>query len=331
MIVKRLEDLTETEVHAWRALYRRRGRGIQHSPDYAQALTTAGMQVVVAMGEDIVALATIGRDTATICSTDSPVVAAHGVERSQLGPAIQSLRSTTGLSVYIPLVDARYRWVSRLGAFSTWDRSPNSTVDWSTEGQDLMERVADRGGSQLLRKRRSVERAGLTLDFDRAGVESAREMLTVDDRSWKADTGQSMRQRGQASMYTSLLVAEVVHVTFLRDGARPVAFQVYARLGDRLTCLKASYDLAYSKFSPGFYLMTTGLVEQWANQGIRVVDLFGGPDRMKEFIYSRRHPRIDIWFGDPKRREELQQERQAHDARVSTVVALGKGLRHVFD
>lgn len=63
---------------------------------------------------------------------------------------------------------------------------------------------------------------------------------------------------------------------------------------------------------------------------MRVVDLHGGPDTLKDLLYSERRPWVDLWYGDAEAGSRRAAERAAFDARVAAVREGGKGLRHAF-
>ncbi|MEV0265455.1 GNAT family N-acetyltransferase [Streptomyces sp. NPDC050617] len=343
--------LTAGQAERWRALYARYGTRVQQSPAYAEALHRAGERLLVAVGRDTIVLFAVNATTLQTVCNDVPILSAESpestesTEAAQAGPAepagckqlfavLAGARRVTGLSVYAPLVAAEYAGVPERPqgeGFRAWPRPPNSVVDWSLEGADLWPRALGRGTSQLARKRRLVERDGLVLDSGRSGAAAARDMLAVDGNSWKAARGQSMRQRGtQSEVYGGLVRDGLLTVTFLRDGGRPVAFRLDGRVKDRLTCLKWSYDEAYRRYSPGLYLLTVGLTRQWSGVGIRTVDLFGGPDALKDLLYSARTRRADLWYGSPELGAERAAERRRLDALTSRAWKAGRGIRHAY-
>jgi hypothetical protein len=331
VIVRDFGELTETEAARWQRLYERSGCRIQQSPSYAAALHDSGERVLVALTGDVLAVLTVEENLATMACGDIPVLASGVPTPEQAAAMIRGVRRLTGLSVYAPLVDAPYAAMAALMPTRIWGRSPNSTIDWASDGADMLARARSRGGSQVDRKRRLIERDGLVLDPSGIGITAVREMLDIDDRSWKAAAGQGLRQRGrQAAFYSALVMRGAVTVSFLRHNGTPVAFRIDARVAGRLMCLKWSYDQAYARYSPGVFLLTTGLVAEWSGRGIRTVDLCGGPDRMKELIYSDQSPRIDAWYGDSKMGRDLEEERLTFDARLSAALQEGRGLRHVF-
>ncbi|MCS0636934.1 GNAT family N-acetyltransferase [Streptomyces sp. LP05-1] len=335
-----LGALTPEQERHWQELYERFGTRVQQSPAYARAVRAAGRRVLVVLADGAALALTQDGEFCTALCDDQPLLAGEpGPE--PLARLVDAVHRSAGVPVYLPLVDAGYAdcadCVHRVGArasgpFTAWARPPNSLVDWSRDGADLWERALARGNSQLRRKRRLVERDGLTLSAGAAGPRAAEDMLRVDDRSWKADRGQSMRSRGgQDRLYRRLVEDGTLTAAFLRDGDRPVAFRLDARVKDRVMCLKWSYDEAYRRYSPGLHLLTEGLRREWGGaRGVRVVDLHGGPDTLKDLLYSARSPRVDLWYGDPELGARRAAERAAFDARVAGAHDHGKGLRHAF-
>lgn len=322
--VRALEALSLEEVRQWGELYEQTGLRVQQSHAYARA---TGRQVVVAHNKNVVAAFTVGSRVCTALGGDEPSLGP--VTPSVLVALLRFVRQETDRSVYAPLISVRHAEFALDANFGCWQRPPNSLIDWSDQGRSLLHRVRARGNSQIDRKRRILERDGLMLDMSTVGEDAARDVLAVDDRSWKAAVGQSMRQRGrQAKLYGSLVRDRVLSATFLRHGTKPVAFRLDGRTGARLTCLKWSYDEAYSRYSPGRYLLTDGLVRQWADRGVRVVDLFGAPDTLKDLLHTHRVPRVDVWYGDCELGAEVAHNRHELDAKVEQVRTAGRGLRH---
>lgn len=328
MIVRELSALSGADVRRWHGLFLCRGRYVHHGPDYAAALATGRRPVLVAERAGALTVLTIHKNVATVAIPGVPLLGEEPPGAAEVAHFFELFRRTTGLDVYVPLLDSSDK--SMPGA-RVWPRSPNSLIDWSQDGADLLARVGGRGGSQVVRKRCRIERAGLVLDCASRGPAAVHDMLTVDDRSWKAEAGQSLRQRGsQADLYGYLVSGGHATVTFLRDGDRPIAFRVDAYLGGRLTCLKWSYDQMYARYSPGLHLLTVGMLAQWTGCGVDTIDLFGGPDHLKDLLHTERVERMDLWFGDQAAGAALEAERRGLDTRVQQALHESKGLRHVY-
>ncbi|MFH8589598.1 GNAT family N-acetyltransferase [Streptomyces celluloflavus] len=325
-----LDTLTRAQEDAWATAYRRYGTRLQQSPGYARAVRAAGQRVVVALAPLGIIAFTREGEVLTAVGGDEPVLTEHG-HAERLAHLVTSVRRATGASVYLPLVDAAHAGACARAGCTTWRRPPNSLIDWSRDGADLWGRALERGTSQLRRKRRLVERDGLTVRPGQSGAHAFAHVLAVDDRSWKAEHGQSMRLRGgQDALYGRLVGTGEITAAILFDGERPVAFRLDARVNDRLTSLKWSYDETYRRYSPGLHLLTEGLRQEWAGRGVRTVDLHGSPDTLKNLLYSERVPRADVWCGAAEPGALRARERAALDARVTRAHQAGKGLRHAF-
>ncbi len=326
-----LDGMSPDQVRRWQEMYERTGTRVHQSPAYARALNAAGTQVVVAIGSDVAAAFACYATACSAIGGDEPALSEAGPCSAKLMSVVAAVRLATGLPVYLPLVDEHYAGLAAHHGYLSWQRPPNSVIDWTSRGRDLWSRARERGTSQLDRKRRLVERDGLVLESAASGEAAVRDMLAVDDRSWKAAHGQSMRQRGnQSGLYGQLLLDGTVCATFLRDGAAPVAFRLDSRTRDRVTCLKWSYDESYRRYSPGVYLLTEGLTRTWGNHRLRVLDLFGGPDTLKDLLHTHRVPRVDVWYGNPVLGAERARDRLALDERVRRARDDGRGLRHAF-
>lgn len=326
-----LEQLTDVQFARWQDEFEAHGSRIQTSPNYSIACSRSGDGIVVAMSEHhVLPLRSTPYGYASLGS-DVPVLS-DWPDMREIMTLLSDVREVTGRSVYLPLIDERWaRVVRRHGSTRVWARTPNSLINWSDEGADLWSQVSARGSSQLQRKRKLVQRDGFELDSGRTGESAARDMLEIDDRSWKAYCGQSMRQRkGQADLYTHLVRTGVATVSFLRSGERPVAFRLDARAQKRVTCLKWSYDEDFKRYSPGLYLLTFGLIEQWSHSGVEVIDLFGGPDTLKDLLFTDRVARVDMWIGDDATGDELEADRYSLDDRVGQQLAAQRGLRHAY-
>lgn len=331
MIVTAWDAVDADRRARWQAAFDRSGTRLQQSPAYAEALNAAGYQVGLVEEAGVWGVFTRNAECWTAVCNDVPFLSTEPLTAARLAAVTTRLRHETGLSVYLPLVGTEYATAADGPGWLVWSRPPNSLVDWSAQGQDLRERVRARGGSQPERKVRLVRRDGLTMDYARVGDQAVVEMLAVDDRSWKAACGDSMRLRGsQWLLYGQLLRQGAIEACFLRAGDRPVAFRLDSRVKDRVACLKWSYDLADRRYSPGTYLLTEGLCRRWSDRGIRVIDLCGGPDPLKDLLYSERSGRVDLWCGDSAAGRRKAAEREALDARVAAARDEGRGLRRAF-
>lgn len=312
-------------MQSWATLYAACGTRLQQSPDYAAALHQAGEQVVVAI---------LGGSFCTFKSTRSWLESVTHDEPVLAGPQLTpsatliSLATADPPPMYFPLVSEHFA-AGLPSTCRTWVRRPNSLIDWSDDGKEVVERAVTRGSSQVRRKIRMVERDGMRVCETQDPGTAIADMLRVEERSWKAARGVDMRQRNQAAVYAALVRQRLVTVSFLRDGRdNPVAFRLDSLVGNRLSCLKWSFDDAYRRYSPGMYLLTAGLIRRWGHEDIAVVDLYGAPDALKDMVYTQRTSRADVWCGDVDLGESVANERREFDNRADKNYLSGRGLRH---
>lgn len=97
-----------------------------------------------------------------------------------------------------------------------------------------------------------------------------------------------------------------------------------------MTCLKWSYDEAYQRHSPGFYLLTKRLVQRWGGTDLDSVDLFGSPDRLKDLLSTHQAARFDLAWPPGPAADELRAERTEFDHRVWENHQAGHGVRHFY-
>lgn len=150
-------------------------------------------------------------------------------------------------------------------------------------------------GSQL-RELAELVRADAELTTAPAsGAEAVAVLDTIERRSWKARCDQSMHDRDQQfELYSGLLDRNLVTLDVAWHGRRPVAYRLDARVGQTVACVKWSFDEDYRRCSPGFYLLTQGLVRRWGPVELDLIDLFGSPDTLKDVVASGAVPRYDL-------------------------------------
>lgn len=326
-LMQPFSTLSAAQRRRWTTVANAGRAGIEGSPAYAEAIARSGndVQLVVA-GAAWCPLVDGAEYLTTICQRYPVVAEGDG----GFGDVLEVLRRERR-QVYMPLVDSVYEGAAAEYGIVAWPRRANPVIDWSSREETLYERALRRGTSQIARKRRRLEAEGYSLSFAETGEDAARKMLEVDARSWKAARGQGMAQRGnQAALYSRLITEGAAQVSFLQLGSLPVAFRIDSLSGTVLRCLKWSFDESHRRFSPGLYLLTTGLDEEWGRTELTTVDLHGGPDSMKQLIESRREERSDLWLGETCVGERLREERMQFDALVSDHTLAGGGLRHAF-
>lgn len=255
------------------------------------------------------------------------------VGATDLASALETTRTKTGGGwLYLPLLydsPTLRQFIDSLPGIGVWSRPASPFVDWSDRGRDVWARVVSRLGRQALRRRVRFENL---LEHRRVVGETAFEvMLEVESKSWKARFGRDIVQTRQAHICQALLSLGLAEVSAAYDGMRPVAYRLDLRRGDVVYVLKWSFDEAYARYSPGFYLLTLGLSQRWGKEEIGRIDLWGGPDMLKSTVETGRTGRLDlVWPAGGRVVSELKEERRAHDRANMENTNLGRGVRWLY-
>lgn len=314
----------------WDRWFRNSGDAIQQTYLYAAAwASAAGADRVWAVWSGRLLSAFRVEDNRAVCLfAGAPALGDWSGEG--LRELAEQARDDLGTAVvYFPHM-RRDAACSAQGRFSLWQRLPSSVLHWSDRGSGLPERVRRRYGSRAERQWRRFERSGLTVAAA-AGEAAVSAISCIERRSWKAAHHQSMHQReNQLVLYSTLIGNGLVQVDVAYDDSHPVAYRMDARVGSTVTCLKWSFDEAYRRFSPGFHLLTAGLVDRWARADIRCIDLFGSPDTLKALIRTGTYPRYDLAWPTGPAADAIRIEREQHDAGLLANHEAGRGIRHAY-
>lgn len=310
--------LSAAALRFWQRLFDEQGTSITQHPGFAAAAAehSAG-KVMVLHHEAGVAAFSVAGDAATSLFSATP----------QLGRRLSAQQTASALNcaeLYWPLLNGQ----APPGA-ATWERLPSPFIDWSDGGAGLLRRVRDRHGSQAERKWRRFEAGGLRI---RLRVEDPRaDVRQIERRSWKADAGQAMHQRGQLGLYSTLLADGVATTDVAYLDQCPVAYRIDAQVGDEVSCLKWSFDERFRRFSPGFYLLTVGLRLRYADSAVKRIDLHGSPDTLKALVATDSRARLDAaWATDHERVKRRHRERTLHDERTRQMWVARKGVRYAY-
>jgi Acetyltransferase (GNAT) domain len=317
----------------WSDMFHQYGTVVLQSPVYSQALDAARNDgaVWVCASRHFLAAFFVTGTIATGIFTSAPALAEPEQGPHVFEAALRHLLcESTAELVYLPHLEEPL-WRGSLGPQAiSWPRPPRPIIDWTDRGAGLWRRVERRLGSQARRRQRKFERRGLLCTILNAN-EAVSAVDAVERNSWKARALQSMHHRaGQYALYTRLIRAGLVETAVVMDGQRPVAFRLDSRVHSRVACLKWSYDEDYQQTSPGFYLMTTALVNRWREEDIELIDLFGSPDTLKELVQTNMVPRFDLAWPRNRLAFEVKRERCSHDVRTLAALRAGIGLKRLY-
>lgn len=299
---------------------------VQQTPGYARAAAHAhgDCRVHVATHAGLLSVFLVEPDRATCLFAEVPALGGPADHR------VCELADLVRARTQVPLVYFPHVTRTAPGGLSSWRRLDSPLIDWSDRGRNLVERVRARYGSRASRQWRRFEARGLRC-ASVSGTEAVKAMATVEIHSWKAACGQSMHHRDhQFGLYAHLLRQRLCGLDVVWDDDRPVAFRLDAHFGRTVTCLKWSYDETYRQYSPGFYLLTKGLVEKWGETDFETIDLFGSPDRLKDLLSTHHIARFDLAWPPGDAVDNLRAERTEFDRRVRENHQAGHGVRQFY-
>lgn len=333
MIVTSLDGASAAVFRSWERLFTRAGTTVHQSSAYAAA-ADAGVQdrVWVVAGERMIAAFALYDGVATSLLGPHVLLTDHPPIATTVEDVAARLAAETGAElVYFPNAAAgRAPRHEPSGRLAVWTRLDSPHIDWRLPIELLWRRVCRRYGSRAERQRRRFDGSGL---HERAlrGAEAVDAMDVVERRSWKARAGQSMHHRDeQFVLYGALLRDGTATLATVFDGDRAVAFRLDTLVARTVCCLKWSYDEAYRRCSPGFHLLTRGLVNTWGGRDVERIDLFGSPDRLKALVSTGATARVDLAWPRGQLAHELGEERATHDERIRRAFEAGLGVRQVY-
>lgn len=313
-------------VREWWAAADRTATAVQQMLPYADALAEAigARRVRVAVHRGLLGAFRLDADRASSVFVGLPAVG--GSPDPQLSELSELVRAALGVPVvYFPHVSC-----ATVPGLASWRRLDSPVISWADRGRDLLDRVRSRRGSRADRQWRRFDSAGLTVASAK-GAAAVAVVDAVERRSWKAACGQSMHYRDrQFELYSGLLDRGLVTLDVAWHGSKPVAYRLDARTGRTVACLKWSFDENYRRCSPGFYLLTTGLVRRWGPVELDWIDLFGSPDTLKDLVASGAAPRYDLAWPPGHEAAVVRAERVAFDGATRANHAAGCGVRHLY-
>ncbi len=159
---------------------------------------------------------------------------------------------------------------------------------------------------------------------------NVKEILSfIEEKSWKSDFGQDMNSNYSELIYYNELIEQgIAQIAVAMDDDKPIAYRIDAIFNGEVRQLKTSYCEEYKKYSPGTYLT---IYDMFNNQKkYKMIDLYGGPNLVKNLIETKRIKRYDICFGDINVINKLKQKRQSWDERNYTNFKNNKGIRNIY-
>lgn len=100
--------------------------------------------------------------------------------------------------------------------------------------------------------------------------DTVRELVEISANSWKATVGNDLRSNERSRRFLHNLIESfgptgLLSAWIIRDGERPVAFEVHLKYDDIVYPIRADFDESYKAYSPGSVLEYTALKRLFEN------------------------------------------------------------------
>lgn len=278
-----------------------------------------------------------GSNIAKCAIPTSPFVGAYspGVDEREFSNLLTNISDSLQKPLYFPQVYENSEWskvMQTQARVDLWTRLPSPTVTFDSPDTTLIQVAKERIGSRAIRRLRKFENEGFSIIS--ADKRNASEIIKrVEMTSWKRAQKQDMISRDQLWVYNALVQSPNSVVRVVMNDEDPVAYRFDYRVGQRVFALKWSYNEAYKKYSPGFYLLVKDMEDYWRRQQVKSIDLYGSPDTLKSSICdtSRESKRLDIgWPRSSDVVQNLKRERLEHDAGIKRAFNAGVSLKSIY-
>lgn len=208
-----------------------------------------------------------------------------------------------------------------------YERRPSPFICWENRGADVWQRCESRLGIRAKRRLKKFEKAGASV-LTMEGKDAVEAIAAVERKSWKAKYHVDLFSRDQFKLVKNLVENKSLLVRVVLIESNPIAYRIDFRVKDTVFCYKWSYDEDVRRLSPGFYLIAKDLIETYGNEPLKMIDLYGSPDSLKDTVSSGSRKRFDIIWPDSPQARQISQERRQHDARAAKVYAENMGIRY---
>jgi CelD/BcsL family acetyltransferase involved in cellulose biosynthesis len=189
-----------------------------------------------------------------------------------------------------------YRTVRKPGPFSPWLALPTS---W----EEMIESVSRKLRAEIKHRRRMLEREGpvtfRTVSGGSTLAEDLERFLKLEASGWKGRSGTSILGNSSAeSLYLGFARAAAergwLRLHLLELNGVPIAIDYSCAFGGRGVFIKAGFDEAYRRMSPGTLLLAETL-RRCIEEGLHSCDFLGETEHYKRRWTSEVHPREQIW------------------------------------
>lgn len=155
-------------------------------------------------------------------------------------------------------------------------------------------------------------------------------IINVEKKSWKNVVGQDMYSNYEKAVYYNELIEQgIAEIAVAFCGNIPVAHRIDAVVNNSVTQLKTSFNEDYKRYKPGAYLLIYDMLNN-AKQ-YNQIDLYGGPNLIKNLIETRRINRYDFCYGNIDVINRLKIARQKWDEKNINNFKEGKAIKKVYE
>lgn len=239
------------------------------------------------------------------------------------------LEITNSKAIYFPLVYEKsefYKHFNKSPSFQNYKRLYTSICDikdLNDVNKKMIYSYLHKNNINQINKLFCVER------YTRVNVID--KLTKIEINSWKSVVQQDLvTKKEDLIFYNEMVKQGIVTCTILEDkqNKTPIAYRLDYVEGNKLIQLKTSYNENYKKYKPGTYLLLYDLLRM---QNIEHIDLYGGPNTIKNTIETRKIDRYDFLYGENSCSEKLIENRINWDKRNWNNFIERKGIRNVYE
>ena len=239
------------------------------------------------------------------------------------------LELTNSKAIYFPLVYENsefYKNFNKSPIFKNYKRLYTSICDFkylNDVNKKMIYNYLHKNNINQINKLFCVER------YTRVNVID--KLTKIESNSWKSAVQQDLvTKKEDLVFYNEIVKQGIATCSILEDNQNkiPIAYRLDCVEGNKLIQLKTSYNENYRKYKPGTYLLLYDLLRM---QNIEHIDLYGGPNTIKNTIETRKIDRYDFLYGENSCSEKLIKNRINWDKKNWNNFIERKGIRNVYE
>ena len=161
-------------------------------------------------------------------------------------------------------------------------------------------------------------------------VDIVDKLREVELNSWKSVVGQDLVTKKEGLIFYNEMVKcgnAICSIIQSKENNYPIAYRLDYVDDKNLIQLKTSFNENYKNYKPGCYLLLYDLLRMG---NIEYIDLYGGPNTLKDAIETARIDRYDFLFGESNSFKELIANRKSWDLKNWNNFRQRKGIRNIY-